>query len=109
MVGKVTPTKTLEIFYIQSTVSTPQEHGVKKSDEQAKLRKVLKEAANVSDCNVRLFMTFLTPKRSSGNKTSNMEYSENESFHSSFQKLEGNDPLAGAISERCKRIWGSTS
>jgi len=109
LVGKATPTKTLEIFYIQSTVSTPQEHGVKKSDEQAKLRKVLKEAAKVSDRNVRLFVTFLTPKRGSGNKTSNIEYSENESFYSSFQKLKGNDPLAAAISERCKKMWGSNN
>mmetsp|Transcript_14624 Transcript_14624/g.40480 ORF Transcript_14624/g.40480 Transcript_14624/m.40480 type:complete len:629 (+) Transcript_14624:69-1955(+) len=109
VVGKATPTKTLEIFYIQSTVSTPQEHGVKKSDEQAKLRKSLKEAANVSDRNVRLFVTFLTPKRGSGYKTSNMEYSENESFHSSFQKLKGNDPLAEVVSKRCKKIWGSSN
>ena len=77
----------LEIFYIQCTVSTPQEHGVKKSDDQAKLRKVLKEAANVSDRNIRLFVTFLSPKRGSENKTSNMEYYEKESFYSSFHRF----------------------
>ena len=100
-------TKKLEIFFIQTTVSSPQDHGVKKSTEQRNLIKLFKDKVGVTDQNTTLFVTFLTPKLGNGTVNDKMQYDAADYYHSKFQELEGNDPLVKIISEKCKAVWGA--
>lgn len=97
----------LEIFFIQSTVSTPQEHGIVKSSEQVALLKLLKKKTGILERNTNLYVTFLTPKLGIGADTGNIAYDISVCYRSSFQKLQGNDPLAKIVTDRCVAVWGS--
>ena len=108
-VNKTKKTKKLEIFYIHTTVSTPQKHGIKKSEEQENFEKALRKKCGVTKRNTKLYVTFLTPQLGSGSWSSNMEYTDSECYHSRFQAITGQDPLVKVVSDRCKEIWGLSS
>lgn len=99
-------TKILEIFFLQSTVSTPQENGILKSMEQKELISKLQKKAKISKSNTRIYVVFLTPRRG---VTANMTYAESDAeyLHAPFQGLEGNHPLAEIVAKRCQDVWGS--
>ncbi len=81
-------TKRFEIFFIQSTVSTPQEHGIKTSPDHTDLVALFQSTTGIiTPKKTRRFVIFLTPKRGTGTTTTNMEY--NNCSHSFFQKIVG--------------------
>ena len=99
-------TRKLDIFFIQATVSTPQKHGIKKSEEQDRIVETLQKKCGVTGRNTKIYATFLTPYTEAGSGGEKIEYDVSKCYHSRFQAITGQDPLVKVVSDRCKEIWG---
>jgi hypothetical protein len=81
-------TKRLKIFFIQSTASTPQEHGIKTGTEQEDIITLLQKKTHVLPAqNTDLSVIFLTPRLHSGAMNEKMLYPVKKCYHTFFKSL----------------------